>query len=282
MLHVNNETSENGSATFHCVVESRPASTITWKNSSHVLNTSSNANDSYYTIQKANCLQTGTYQCKAENTIDSKVQTVEAEIKFFVLCSVRRDQRKPYMLGGIGIKDEDPLNITEYLVAYPKPTIEWTFKNESIKSNDSFGTFSHYTSILKWQIGINDFGVYTLNASNKFGEPYVRTYDVFSQRKPTPPTNITAECDVIKMKVFWRSESNGGDTQRFKVSWWNQAKNSTIYSREIEDLGEGKYHCETTESLMSNTLYVVFVEATNSQGTVISNERMNCTTKRSK
>ena len=87
-IHKSNTVNESESAIFQCNVDSNPASNITWTStrSGKVLQRDPNVLQSNYTINRANCKQTGTYMCQATNTFNGEIGMAYKAIDFYVLC----------------------------------------------------------------------------------------------------------------------------------------------------------------------------------------------------
>jgi hypothetical protein len=88
----------------------------------------------------------------------------------------------------IGVTNEEGLYITAFLIAYPKPVIQWVFTcditNTTIDSTDNtFNVFEHVTSLYKAYMTLTDFGNYTVFAFNEIGEMYKKTFIVIPQSK---------------------------------------------------------------------------------------------------
>ena len=89
-IYKNNTVNESESAIFQCNVESNPASNITWTStrSGKVLQTDHNILQSNYTINSANCAQTGAYMCQATNTFNGMMGMATTTIDLYVLCKL--------------------------------------------------------------------------------------------------------------------------------------------------------------------------------------------------
>ena len=88
----------------------------------------------------------------------------------------------------IGVTNEKGLHITVFLIAYPKPVIQWVFTsnmiNATINSTDNtFNIFEHVTTLYKANMTLTDFGNYTVFAFNGIGEMYKKTFTVIPQSK---------------------------------------------------------------------------------------------------
>jgi hypothetical protein len=88
----------------------------------------------------------------------------------------------------IGITNQEALNITVFLIAYPKPVIQWVFTsditNTTIDSTDNtFNVFENVTSLYKVNMKLTDFGNYTVFAFNEISEMYKKTFIVIPQSK---------------------------------------------------------------------------------------------------
>lgn len=277
-----NVLAEHQSVTLQCNIDSYPLSDVTWLFSRTYtkLKNDFDVQQSNYTVKEADCLQTGIYQCNASNVIGNYLQDVE----LFVNCSTRIDHREHDVPPVFGINDADLLNITVYLIAYPPPSIYWIFtdknrQNTTINSTENFNVFEHQSNIMNLKVDEDDFGVYTIYASNNIGKEYTYSINVIPQKKPNRPSNVSVECEIYSMTVFWKSEFDGGDTQKFMVTWFDNNRNIIQYSDYIIDEGLDKYHMITSMSLRPDTLYIIFVNSTNKHGTVISVDHVNCSTK---
>jgi hypothetical protein len=89
-IHKSNTVNESESAIFQCNVDSNPASNIRWTStrSGKVLQTDPNVLKSNYTINRANCYQTGTYMCQATNTFNGVMGMTNTTIDLYVLCKL--------------------------------------------------------------------------------------------------------------------------------------------------------------------------------------------------
>ena len=89
-IHKSNTVNESESAVFQCNVDSSPTSNITWTSnrSGQVLQTDHSVLQSNYTIDRANCKQTGTYMCQATNTFNGEMGMADTTIDLFVLCKL--------------------------------------------------------------------------------------------------------------------------------------------------------------------------------------------------
>ena len=89
-IHKSNTVNESESAIFQCNVDSNPPSNIEWKStrSANVLQTDHSVLQSNYTLNRANCNQTGTYMCQATNTVNGEMGMAYNTIEFYVLCKL--------------------------------------------------------------------------------------------------------------------------------------------------------------------------------------------------
>ena len=87
----------------------------------------------------------------------------------------------------IGVKNEEMLHITVFLIAYPKPVIQWVFtsdiKNTTIDSTDISNVIEHVSILYIVQMTLTYFGNYTIFAFNGIGEMYKKTFRVIPQSK---------------------------------------------------------------------------------------------------
>ena len=109
-------------------------------------------------------------------------------ISIFIAGSTRTDDRMHEMPTTIGVTNQEALHITVFLIAYPKPVIQWMFTsditNTTIDSTDiTFNVFEHVTSLYKTNMTLTDYGNYTVFAFNEIGEMYKKTFTVIPQSK---------------------------------------------------------------------------------------------------
>lgn len=95
---------------------------------------------------------------------------------------------------------------------------------------------------------------------------------------PGEPKDILVACEITSMIVTWLSGQNDGDTQSFRVAWLNTNTQQTAFSSAIFDSSQGKHRQYLVDSLIPDTLYIIYIEANNSAGSVRSVDA-NCTTR---
>ena len=88
----------------------------------------------------------------------------------------------------IGVTNEEGLNITVFLIAYPTPFIQWVFTSGITNTiinytDDTSNVFEHVATLHKPNMTLTDFGNYTVFAFNEIGETYKKTFIVIPQRK---------------------------------------------------------------------------------------------------
>jgi hypothetical protein len=88
----------------------------------------------------------------------------------------------------IGVTNEEGLNITVVIIAYPKPVIQWMFTSDitdaTIDSTDNtYNVFEHVSNLFKANMTLTDFGNYTIFAYNEIGDMYKKTFIVIPQSK---------------------------------------------------------------------------------------------------
>jgi hypothetical protein len=88
----------------------------------------------------------------------------------------------------IGVTNGEGLNVSVFLIAYPRPVIQWVFAgditNTTIDYADNIvNVFEHVSTLYKANMTLTDFGNYTLFAFNEIGETYKKTFIVIPQSK---------------------------------------------------------------------------------------------------
>ncbi|VDI07996.1 Hypothetical predicted protein, partial [Mytilus galloprovincialis] len=281
-----NTVDENQSVYFRCDVNGYPVPNISWifSTTNTLLKKEENVFKSNYVIPKANCFHTGTYRCQGSNVIDGGLSSAFSEIDLFVLCSARADQRYQEEPVDIVVMENGDLNITVFLLAYPKPIIMWTMKSSdtgqdyTVKYNNSVNIVEHVSTVNIVKVSKKDYGVYTIIAYNNVGPAFVKSFTVAPQGPPQQPTDVLVICEITSMIVSWLPGSNGGFEQTFIVEWLNTNTQHTYYSLEIKDSDQKRIQQYIVKSLYPETMYVIHVEATNKHGTVRSTQNANCTT----
>ncbi|XP_062605654.1 uncharacterized protein LOC134267464 [Saccostrea cucullata] len=90
-----------------------------------------------------------------------------------------------------------------------------------------------------------DFGDYSLRVENEIGA-FTRIYSVGAERPPLEPTNFTALCEDSRyIKIFWISNFNGGDDQRFQISYSTDGcstESFKVLKEDISDEGNGRLY----------------------------------------
>ncbi|XP_056011520.1 B-cell receptor CD22-like isoform X3 [Ostrea edulis] len=165
-----------------CSVHSpRPANiTIHNLNTSEVISRGYNVLSLNFTESSARCLQTAVYGCSAENIVGI---TKSAPLEFLVKCM-------PRSLNGLYFQQfsTENLHISARFLAYPLPSIQWTFRKTSTAPetaiNDDFWNTAITTTmntsissvlVTKESLQLEQFGYYTANASNDQGS-FITTF----------------------------------------------------------------------------------------------------------
>lgn len=109
--------------------------------------------------------------------------------KYTISGSARIDQRRRETPDIVSIKENDDLNITVNLIAYPKPMITWTMRNSETgiipiaNVYNSFSISEHSSTLSIRNISKSDYGVYTMYALNIIGLQYIKSVEVIPQGK---------------------------------------------------------------------------------------------------
>lgn len=81
------------------------------------------------------------------------------------------------------------LNITVFLLAYPKPIIIWTMKSSdtgqdyTVNYNNSINIVEHISTVNIVKVSKKDYGAYTIIAYNNVGPAFVKSFTVVPQGK---------------------------------------------------------------------------------------------------
>lgn len=98
----------------------------------------------------------------------------------------------------IAVKDQEPLNITIPIIAYPEPYIFWTFDNNATsvnvtqKTSNSVINNRAFSSLYLENVTEKDFGHYYIYAGNGIGstEDYIYSVEVIPKSKYLKNRNL--------------------------------------------------------------------------------------------
>ncbi|KAJ8313319.1 hypothetical protein KUTeg_009105 [Tegillarca granosa] len=179
---------------FRCTVDSNPKADITIRSVenetfSYAIEDGSSLNA---TIEKVDCLDAGSYQCSANNSI-GKVST---NIKnLFVRCKPRLDHRiyDSNKIFEQTLEIGEDMNITFNLIAYPKPEVRWIFRNAEGRymqvsdvgySNLNISAVSqlstHRITLILTNVTNSDYGEYSALVTNAEGNT-ILTYKMMKK-----------------------------------------------------------------------------------------------------
>ncbi|XP_071172169.1 neural cell adhesion molecule 1-B-like [Mytilus edulis] len=283
-----NTIAEDNTAVLQCTVQSNPPPNIVWTKhgSNAILHRTNNVFHSNLTIDNANCLDTGNYTCKAMNIINNDEYTNMKDIELFVKCSPRRYNGDDQSQNPIVIAIGETLTISQHIIAFPIAITSWIFKrNENspettVSSTSNCSTYNvidQHICFSRHKLTATDFGLYSVVIVNDVGKARF-TYNVIPEGQPMQPTNILVACETTSMIVSWRPGFNGGVKQSFNVVLLNNKTQQTQYSSDIMDSNHESSKQYIVKLLTPDTTYIIYVEATNSYGTVRSTDNDNCTT----
>ncbi|XP_063442083.1 hemicentin-1-like [Mytilus trossulus] len=285
---------ENDTAVFSCNVESVPSSNITWLFGEQILGKTymifvhdkreqnMNIQVSTLNITQIGCLSMGKYTCAASNIIGEDTKRIEIDVR----CSPRVNSIEYNVTKLIAVTDQEPLNITVPIIAYPTPYIFWTFVNNETSVNVTLQTSNSiinnraFSSLYLENVTEKDFGHYNIYAGNGIGsrEDYIYSVEVIPKRKPNPPDDVTCTGQPNSILVNWKSNFDGGDTQSFKVFFKTDGDaNFDDNGKKYEDPGRNLYSTATINHLTPETTYYLRVNAVNIHNTTES-EVKTCNT----
>ncbi|XP_062572933.1 synaptogenesis protein syg-2-like [Saccostrea cucullata] len=210
---------------MYCIVNSPRSTNITIQNvnTSEVVSRGQGVFILNFTENSAQCFQTAVYICLAKNVIGISEST---PVELYVRC-------KPRSLNGQFFQQmsSNKLVFSAKYLAYPVPSIQWTFRKSStsaekyIASNfwntnmttaANISTFS--VSYKKNSLQTDEFGYYTANVSNDHGS-FLTTVLIIPEGVPDAPQNMSLLCSIEGMAfISWIPGSDGGVAQTFTLS----------------------------------------------------------------
>ncbi|XP_062592041.1 synaptogenesis protein syg-2-like isoform X5 [Saccostrea cucullata] len=267
-----------------CEVDGNPSSNITWvfvRNNSVIIK-DYNVKKSSLVISSANCLDFGTYRVFADN---GKGRNASITTKLLVKCKPRlylMDSLTPVKLV---FGKNNSLQIFVRILLFPPATqTTWHFskeENENKVITDSVdgyrimytnAEFEQNITLSKNVVNTGDFGDYTLRVENEIGA-FTRIYNVVAEWPPLEPMNFTASCEN-SIKISWISNFNGGDDQRFQVSYSTDGcsiESFKVLKEDISDEGNGRPHSYIPSLEMEGPLWFT-ITASNKFGNTTSDD----------
>ncbi|XP_061188677.1 protein turtle homolog B-like [Saccostrea echinata] len=209
-----------------CIVNSpRPANiTLQNGNTSEVVSRGYGVFSLNFTENSAQCFQTAVYICLAQNVIGISEST---SLELYVRC-------KPRSVNGLFFQQmsTNKLQISATYIAYPIPSIQWTFRKSStsaekyISSNFWNTAIITATNISTFSVNYNkdslqtdEFGYYTANVRNDQGS-FLATFLIMPEGIPDTPRNMSVICSIAGTAfVSWIPGSDGGVGQIFILSY---------------------------------------------------------------
>ncbi|XP_063442044.1 hemicentin-1-like [Mytilus trossulus] len=241
---------ENDTAVFSCNVESVPSSNITWLFAEQILGKTHinfihdireqniNVQVSTLTIRPVGCLSMGKYTCAANNIIGEDTKKIDIDVR----CSPRVNSIEYNVTKLIAVKDQEPLNITVPIIAYPAPYIYWTLINNKTSVNVTLQTSNSvinnrvFSSLYLENVIEKDFGHYYIHAGNGMGsrEDYIYSVEVIPKREPMSPF-LYIVCKSTTATIIWKPGFNGDSADRFYVMY--SEKGQKVITKQV-DLNE--------------------------------------------
>ncbi|XP_063442046.1 hemicentin-1-like [Mytilus trossulus] len=244
---------ENDTAVFSCNVESVPSSNITWLFGEQILGKTHmnfihdiqeqniNVQVSTLTISRVGCLSMGKYTCAANNIIGEDTKKIDIDVR----CSPRVNSIEYNVTKLIAVKDQEPLNITVPIIAYPTPYIYWTLINNktsvnvTLKTSNSVINNRVFSSLYLENVIEKDFGHYYIYAGNGIGsrKDYIYSVEVIPKREPMPPF-LYIVCKSTTATIIWKPGFNGDSSDRFYVMYSEKGQKvitKQVYLNEREE-----------------------------------------------
>ncbi|KAK7495372.1 hypothetical protein BaRGS_00013311 [Batillaria attramentaria] len=220
--------------TINCRVASKPPSTVQIFNGSKLIRQIENTLQAKVAWKQADCLDTGTYSCTADNGVGALV-SVTAELK--VQCRPRLDPRifkQPYVAAHLGktavirvpvLADPTP-SFLWYKIRDGVPSVILAGSNDTMGQSDKFFTVNGTTSTLTIEnVQLTDFGDYVVSIANERGTNNY-TFSLVPQSAPYVARNLTARpVGSDTAEVTWSPGFNGGDKQQFLLEYLKEGTN---------------------------------------------------------
>ncbi|XP_046329113.2 hemicentin-2-like [Haliotis rufescens] len=235
------EVQENDTVTLSCNVSSNPIVIMTVRRPTRgTVLVAKRVNSLSHTIQRARCLDTGTYTCSATNTAGYHIATK----KLNVLCPPRHDYRK--QLDSVVISNRQrAASLVADIIANPRPSFTWHRYDGQVMSSVSGGAGAVTSTGLQSALQINitsdvDYGDYTVDVENSEGRARL-TYTLSAASPPSAPSQVQASAvGDTSVSLQWVSGYNGGANQTFTMLYKSDLHyHWAIWRDDITDPGRG-------------------------------------------
>ncbi|CAC5398628.1 unnamed protein product [Mytilus coruscus] len=180
------------------------------------------------------------------------------------------DLRRQILSKLIAVEVNKTYAFTSYLVAYPKPAIQWILPSSVHFRNRLTDGFEHESTVFITSAVESPAGEYTMFANNSKGN-MLFSFTVVVEGVPTAPYHVFVTCKETIAFVTWQSEFNGGQDQTFNVQYWNlNQPDLVLISDTVNDPGLSNISLLEIKELISASHYSFAVVALNKYGDATS------------
>lgn len=125
--------------------------------------------------------------------------TLTLHLFYFLKGAPRIDHRQHDLLNRIAVEVNSPVNITLYLIAYPKPQMRWIFKNNEVNSTSISNGITNILKLYIPRLAANQFGEYILYVQNAAGS--MIKYVTFIKKGNLNLLSLTLNMHIQMIKV---------------------------------------------------------------------------------
>eukprot|EP00105_Crassostrea_gigas_P021956 XP_011441295.1 PREDICTED: hemicentin-2 isoform X1 [Crassostrea gigas] len=201
--------SEGQSARMSTSITSNPASNVSWFRDNLLVSSQQSVNGTTsYTITRAECTDTGSFQVVASNGVQSNHSTT---VNLYVYCSPRLTTGGSYVELYVG--SNRYLNGQISLLSYPQPTASLTLPSGAPNTlvtvrSVTAATNSFTITLTKSNLQSDDFGTYVLSVANQYGRRTI-SVNIIPISKPFHATKVLVTCGHGQALVTWQSSYFG-------------------------------------------------------------------------
>ncbi|XP_052803978.1 contactin-5-like isoform X2 [Mya arenaria] len=268
--------SEFSKATLICTVDSNPPASINIRKDGKTRRSVDNSKLLEYTVENLTCWDAGLYKCNSSNKYNNAIPS-KKDLKLFVRCSPRRPPGEDIKFNFTARQHEHAtLEYTVFAYPVPKPSqFVWkkcktTCANLPIMPRKyEIKTTELSSNLTVLDIGMDDYGVYSISINNDIGEELVEELYLQPAGQPELPTEfhvIDEYLSETQAIVIWTPGFNNGLHQTFHLSYtkFNELTSFTTVNISHNEVEEKMNY--TLNKLTPGTQYYVELFASNAEG----------------
>ncbi|XP_022322959.2 contactin-3-like [Crassostrea virginica] len=266
---------ESQRATLSVSITSNPPSLVSWHRGDNLLMSQESVSvTTSYTIARAQCNDTGTYQVTASNGIQSNRSTT---VYLYVNCSPRLTTAGTSVTFYVG--NNRYLQEIILIQSYPRPNFTLVLPNGAPNRNIIMNIYTISSNqfrltLTRSSLKPEDYGRYVLDISNNYGSRTV-SVNIIPQSKPYPPIHVLVHCGHGEGSVTWQSSYFGYEQQYSIVQFSTDNVNFVNGTRVTTENIKQEIYQTRVYNLQYGTQYFLRVLTINAHGFSTSSVK-NC------